>query len=73
MWIKRNNPLGFAEHHTEEARAKKLDKKFISSLMQQVTRSTIAQDKPMRWTSEAKLEHLKENVKSNVPDQYELA
>jgi hypothetical protein len=40
--------------------------------MQQVTISTIAQDKSMRWTQEAKLDNIKENAHINVPDQYKL-
>ncbi len=70
IWIERNDPLGFAEHHTEEVKAKKLDKKFVASLMQQVTKSTITQEESMRWTTEAKLEHIKENANINIPDQY---
>jgi hypothetical protein len=38
--------------------------------MQQVTISSIAQDKLMKWTTEAKREHTKENANINVPEQY---
>ena len=51
MWIERNNSLGFAEQHTEEAKSKKLDKNFIASLMQQGTMSCIDQNKSMQWTT----------------------
>ncbi len=57
------DPLGFAENHTAEAKAKKLDKKCIASLMQQVTNSTVAHNKSMKWTPEAKLEHIRERWK----------
>jgi hypothetical protein len=56
----------------EEARSKKLEKNFFASLMQQVNISSIAQaqDKLMRWTTEAKREHIEEHANINVPEQY---
>ncbi len=48
MWIERNGPQGFVKHLMEKARSKKLDKKFAASLMQQVTISSITQDKLMK-------------------------
>jgi hypothetical protein len=37
--------MGFAEYHTEEGlNKKKLDKKFVARLMQQVTISSVAQN-----------------------------
>jgi hypothetical protein len=38
--------------------------------MQQVTISRLAQEKSLRWTNEAKLEHIKENANFNVPREY---
>jgi hypothetical protein len=68
--MKRNDPLGFSEHHTEEAKSERLGKTFIASLMQQVTISSIAQEKSLRWTDQAKLEQIKENANINVPGEY---
>jgi hypothetical protein len=49
-----------------ELQSEKLDKKFIASLMQQVTISTIAHDKSMQWITEAKREHIRANVNINI-------
>jgi hypothetical protein len=70
IWIERNGPMEFAEHHTEEARLEKLDKKFVANLLQQVTICSVAQDKSNHWTDEAKREHIKEHATNNVPSQY---
>ncbi len=46
-----------------------LDKRFLPSLMQQITISSVAQDKSLKWTEEAKREHIYENANINVPHQ----
>jgi hypothetical protein len=68
-WIERNDPIGFAEHHTEQAKSKKLDKKFVASLIQQVSINSVEQDKSKRWTIDAKREHIRKHAKMNVPAQ----
>jgi hypothetical protein len=70
IWIERNDLLGFEEHHTEEAKSERLDKRFIANLMQEVTISSIEQDKSLKWTSEAKLGHIQEHANINVPREY---
>jgi hypothetical protein len=45
IWMERNDPNEFMEHHTEEAKSEKLDKKFEASLLQQVMISIAAQGK----------------------------
>jgi hypothetical protein len=72
IWIERDEPMGFAEHHTEEAKSEKLDAKFVASLMQAVTISSIEQEKTHRWTNEAKREHINEHTKINVPAQGQI-
>jgi hypothetical protein len=45
VWIERNDPMGYAEHHTEKATAEKVDKKFIANLLRDVTINSAQQDK----------------------------
>jgi hypothetical protein len=70
--IERNKPIGFAEHHTEQAKFEKLDKKFVASLIQQVSISSMEQEKFKRWTLDAKREHIREHANMNVPAQYRI-
>jgi hypothetical protein len=70
IWIKRNDPIGFAEHHTENANSDELDNKFMANLMQHVLISSIEQEKTKRLTNEAKMEHIREHANMNVSTQY---
>jgi hypothetical protein len=45
IWIERNDPMGYAEHHTEEKRSEKLNKKFLAHLLKDVTINSIQQEK----------------------------
>jgi hypothetical protein len=56
IWIKRNDPMGFAEQHTEEEKAEKLDKKFLAYFLKDVTINSIQQEKTKLWTDKAKME-----------------
>jgi hypothetical protein len=71
IWIEINYPLGFAEHHTEEVKSEQLDKRFIANLMHEVTKSSLEQEKYLKWTSEAKLKHIREHA-TNVPPDYKF-
>ena len=71
IWIERNDPMGYAEHHTEEAKAEKLDRKFVATLLKEVTVSSVAQRKTHLWTEEAKREHINESANINVFTQFE--
>jgi hypothetical protein len=70
IWIERNEPMGHAEFYTEEARSEKLDKKFITHLLKDVTINSVQQEKAKLWTEEAKMEHIKEHANINVPSSY---
>ena len=70
IWIERNDPMGYAEDHTEEAKAEKLDRKFVANLLKEVTISNVARSKTKWWTEEAKRDHINENANINVPNQY---
>jgi hypothetical protein len=50
IWIERNDPMGYAEHHTEEVKSEKLDKKFLAHLLKDVTINSIQQEKAKLWT-----------------------
>ncbi len=63
IWIEKTDQVGFAKHHTEEAKSEKLDTKYVFHLMQQVSISSIEQEKPKRWTVDAKREHIWEHAK----------
>ena len=67
IWIERNDPLGYAEHHTEESNTEKLDKRFLVKLLQEVRIGSISQSRLHLWTDEAKKEHIKEHAHINVP------
>ncbi len=67
IWIERDDPMGFSEHHTEEKRSEKLDKKFLAHLLKDVTINSIQQEKSKLWTEEAKMDHIKEQAHINVP------
>jgi hypothetical protein len=43
IWIERNDPIGFAEHHTEQHKSKKLDDKILANLLQ-VSSNSVEQD-----------------------------
>jgi uncharacterized protein YaiL (DUF2058 family) len=62
--------MGFAEHHTEEKRSEKLDKKFLAHLLKDVTINSIQQEKAKLWMEEAKMDHLMEHAHINVPASY---
>ncbi len=70
IWIERDEPVGFAEHHTNENETEKLDKKFVAHLLKDVTINSIQQEKSKRWTEEAKMEHILEQAHINVPSSY---
>jgi hypothetical protein len=70
IWKERSEPMGYAEHYMEEARAEKIDKKFIIHLLKDVTVNSAQQEKSKLWTEEAKMEHIKEHANINVPNSY---
>jgi hypothetical protein len=70
IWIKRNKPMGYAEHYTEEDKAEKLDKKFIAHLLKDITINSVQQEKAKLWTTEAKMDHIKEHANINGPSSY---
>ncbi len=70
IWIERNEPMGYAECHTEEAGTEKLDKKFIAHLLKDVTINSVQQEKSKLWTEEAKMEHIIAHANINVPGSY---
>ena len=71
IWIDRNDPMGYAEFHTEEQQSEKLDKKFLAHLLKDVTINSIQQEKTKLWTEDAKKEHILEHANINVPTQYQ--
>ena len=54
IWIERNDPLCYDEHHTEEKQTEKLDKRFLSKLLQEVRIDSISQSKTHLWTDDEK-------------------
>jgi hypothetical protein len=64
--------MGFAEHHTKEKNSEKLDKKFVSKLLQEVSTYSVLQNKSHLWTKEAKLEHTSKHANVNVSNNYKL-
>jgi hypothetical protein len=44
IWIERNEPMGYAEHYMEEAKAERLDKKFIANLLKDITMNSVQQE-----------------------------
>ncbi len=62
--------MGFAEHHTEEQKTEKLDKKILAHLLKDITINSIQQEKSKLWTEDAKMEHIKEHAHINVPSTY---
>ncbi len=70
IWIERNDPMGYAEHHTEEQRSEKLEKKFLAHLLKDVTINSIQQEKTKLWTEEAKMDHILEHAHINIPMSY---
>jgi hypothetical protein len=70
VWIERNDPMGYAEQHTEEGKSEKLDKKFLAHLLRDVTINSVQQEKSKLWTNEAKMEHIKEHANIYVPSSY---
>jgi hypothetical protein len=67
IWIERNDPMGYAEHHTEDKRSEKLDKRFVAHLLKDVTINGIQQEKAKLWTKVAKMDHIMEHAHINVP------
>jgi hypothetical protein len=70
IWIERNDPMGYAEHHPEEKISEKLDKKFLAHLLKDVTINSIQQEKAKLWAEEAKMDHIMENAHINMPTSY---
>jgi hypothetical protein len=70
IWIERNDPIGFKEHHTEQHRSGKLDRKFVSNLLQEVSINSVEQEKSKRWTPDAKSEHIRGHANMHVLSQY---
>ncbi len=62
--------MGYSEHHTEEKRSEKLDKKFLAHLLKDVTINSIQQETAKLWTEETKMEHIMEHAHINVPTSY---
>jgi hypothetical protein len=71
IWIDRNDPMGYAELHTDEQQSEKLDKKFLAHLLKDVTINSIQQEKTKLWTEDAKKEHILKHANINVPTQYQ--
>jgi hypothetical protein len=70
IWIERDDPMGYAELHTEGQKSEKLDKKFLAHLLKDVTINSVQQEKTKLWTEEAKRDHIIEHANVNVPAQY---
>jgi hypothetical protein len=70
IWIERNDPIGYAENHTEEAKSEKLDNKFVASFLQDVSINCVEQSKSHLWTEEVTREQIEEHANINVPAQY---
>jgi hypothetical protein len=54
IWIDRNDSMGFAEHHNEEKISEKLDERFLSKLLQEISINSIQQNKSHLWIKEEK-------------------
>jgi hypothetical protein len=45
IWIERNDPMGYAEQHTEEQNSERLDKKFLAHRLKDVTINSVQQER----------------------------
>jgi hypothetical protein len=52
--MKRNDPMGFAENHTEEKNSEKLGRRFVSKLLQEVIINSIQYNKSHLLNKNAK-------------------